>query len=625
MDSQIARPRRLFPVLPLALAAALGLLAALPPIAGHARLTLTFVATALALTGWTGWLLLGAKRDGRTFTVELVRPQKSHYVQSCVQISIYAYWGAYWPKVLDAAPLIVGQMLFLLAFDGLLQLARRSTWRLGMGPVPIIFSTNLFMWFKDDWFAFQFAMIATCALAKEFIRWERDGKSTHIFNPSAFGLALCSLVLIATNTTHLTWGVEVATTLGLAPHMYTWIFVVGLIVQYFFAVTLMTVSAVAVLYLANLVYTQITGVYFFVDTGIPIAIFLGLHLLVTDPATSPKTNLGRVIFGGLYGAANVVLFWALGGLGLPDFYDKLLPVPLLNLSVKAIDAFARMDIVARFTRWETRVAARTLNYAHMGAWSALFVTMSATGFVEAEHPGNSVAFWKQAYVEGKPGAGRNWMKMVGTRADAGDAVACNQLGLIYGEGQIVPPNRPAAAYYFARSCELGYLPGCENVAWHFLSYGAAASEPIVRRAFDALEAGLSRRADGRAAVLIGRAYESGIGRPRDADRARVAYASGARQGNLDAAKALGRLWLAGRGGAEELAAALPLLERAAAERDAASVLLLAHALHAGIGGASDPERAEALLAEACELGSAEACSALNAPVRWSEPAHRRGE
>ncbi|MGE0862742.1 MAG: hypothetical protein AB7P34_02475, partial [Vicinamibacterales bacterium] len=40
---------------------------------------------------------------------------------------------------------------------------------------------------------------------KAFVRWERDGRRVHIFNPSAFSLALFSVVLLATGTTHLTW------------------------------------------------------------------------------------------------------------------------------------------------------------------------------------------------------------------------------------------------------------------------------------------------------------------------------------------------------------------------------------------------------------------------------------
>ena len=104
----------------------------------------------------------------------------------------------------------------------------------------------------------------------------------------------------------------------------------------------MTMSAVVTTYLFGLVYFAATGIYFFYDSYIPIAVFLGMHLLFTDPSTSPRTELGRIIFGVLYGLSSVALYQLLGAAGLPTFYDKLLQVPLLNLSVKLIDRAARV-------------------------------------------------------------------------------------------------------------------------------------------------------------------------------------------------------------------------------------------------------------------------------------------
>ena len=86
--------------------------------------------------------------------------------------------------------------------------------------------------------------------------------------------------------------------------------------------------------------------------------FLGLHLLVTDPSTSPRTPLGRGIFGVLYGLGVVGLYAFLGGLGLPTFYDKLLCVPLLNLAVPAIDR-----VVARWVSGRCSVVS-----ASTGRW-----------------------------------------------------------------------------------------------------------------------------------------------------------------------------------------------------------------------------------------------------------------
>ncbi len=86
----------------------------------------------------------------------VAKPRAQHYVQSLCQLSVYAYWGWYWPPVYDFAPLLLGQLLFAYAFDMLLSWSRREPFLFGFGPFPIVFSTNLFLWFKDDWFALQF-------------------------------------------------------------------------------------------------------------------------------------------------------------------------------------------------------------------------------------------------------------------------------------------------------------------------------------------------------------------------------------------------------------------------------------------------------------------------------------
>jgi Na+-translocating ferredoxin:NAD+ oxidoreductase RnfD subunit len=142
--------------------------------------------------------------------------------------------------------------------------------------------------------------------------------------------------------------------------MYLLLFLVALPGQFFFGVTTMTMSAVVTTYAFGLVYFATSGVYFFYDSYIPIAVFLGMHLLFTDPSTSPRTDFGRVIFGALYGVSTVALYQLLGTWGLPTFYDKLLQVPILNLSIGAID---RRGPGARSTRLRSPGLARQRHLA----------------------------------------------------------------------------------------------------------------------------------------------------------------------------------------------------------------------------------------------------------------------
>jgi hypothetical protein len=54
--------------------------------------------------------------------------------------------------------------------------------------------------------------------------------------------------------------------------------------------------------------------------------------------------------------------------GAPSFYDKLLSVPILNLSVRAIDSFTRTAVVQRL-RDRTTLGPGALNWIHIGGWT----------------------------------------------------------------------------------------------------------------------------------------------------------------------------------------------------------------------------------------------------------------
>src|SRR5215831_11895040 len=257
---------------------------------------------------------------GRKLRIE-VALKKQHYLQACIQGSLFLYWGWHWRQVYDFVPFILAQLLFAYLFDMLLSWSRRDTYTVGFAPFPIVFSINLFLWFKPDWFYLQLGMVALGLAAKEFIRWNKDGRRTHIFNPSSFPLAVFSIALLATGTTGITWGREIATTQFYPPHMYLFLFLIGLPGQFFFGVASMTMSAVIATYAFGLAYYASTGIYFFYDSYIPIAVFLGMHLLFCDPSTSPRTELGRIIFGASYGLSTIVLYRLLGSHGMPTFYD----------------------------------------------------------------------------------------------------------------------------------------------------------------------------------------------------------------------------------------------------------------------------------------------------------------
>ena len=445
---------------PLAFILALLTMTALPVISRNPALLWSFRAASLALLAWTGVLFATSVGSGRTFTLEIIL-RRQHYLQACLQGLLILYWGYYWRQVYTSWHLILGQLLFAYAFDFLLSWSRRDNYALGFGQFPVIFSITLFFWFKDDWFYLQFLLVAVGFAAKELIRWTKDGRSAHIFNPSSFPLALFSVALLIAGRSDMTWGPLIALTEFYPPHMYLVLFLIGLPGQFLFGVTPMTMSAILTTYFFSALYFAATGSYYFLDSHIPIAVFLGMHLLFTDPSTAPRTELGRIIFGVLYGIANLIAFHFLIVAERPGFYDKLLPVPILNLSILAIDRVARSKYLRMLdpAALGRALAPRQRHLAYMSVWAIAFAAMSATGNVGDKHPGQWLPFWQNACAEGGRNACEVLVYLEQRHCGEGSGWACNELGIHQAARESATPK---AAGTFVRGCELGFTAACDN-------------------------------------------------------------------------------------------------------------------------------------------------------------------
>ena len=454
--------------LPIVLAAALATLTFVEAVSRNATASATLLTAAAAILVWNVWLIVRARRRNQPLALQ-VALRKQHYIQACAQGSVLLYWGWYWRPVYEFAPFIAAQLIFAYAFDILLAWSRRSTYTLGFGPFPVIFSINLFLWFKPDWFYLQFLMVVVGFAAKELIRWTRDGRTVHIFNPSSFPLGLFSLALILTGTSDLTRGQDIAISQFYPPHMYLLIFLVGLPGQFLFGVASMTLPAVLTTYFFGLAYFAVTGTYFFYDSYVPISVFLGMHLLFTDPSTSPRTELGRVMFGMLYGLSAVALYQVLGAAGVPTFYDKLLQVPILNLSVMLLDRASRARWLNAFdpSRLGRSLTARQRHVAYLTSWAMVFALMSASQGVGDRHPGQWLPFWERACGDGRPRACTYLASVESIFCNAGSGWACNEAVILQDERGAAADGSTrrdlsAATASFQRGCRLGFVPACRN-------------------------------------------------------------------------------------------------------------------------------------------------------------------
>ena len=273
------------------------------------------VASSLAILAVAASWVSAVKRFGGAainFT-----PRAPHILQLLAHSTVFGYWAMHHPPLESQLWLVIAQIPFAYAIDLALSWARYGQYRLGFGPLPVVGSINLFLWMTDSWFIVQYGMVALAFLSRELIRRTEDGVSRHVFNPSAIALAVVSAILLVTETSTLARGAEIATSLGTGPFCFESILLAGLIVQLAFPVIWTTLGAVATLVVMGWIFEAFTGGAYFIDTAIPIAVFLGTMLLITDPATSPPSHRGKFVFGILYGASVFALFTLLDGFGQP--------------------------------------------------------------------------------------------------------------------------------------------------------------------------------------------------------------------------------------------------------------------------------------------------------------------
>jgi hypothetical protein len=169
---------------------------------------------------------------------------------------------------------------------------------------------------------------------------------------------------------------------------------------------------------------------------------------------------------------------------MPTFYDKLLQVPLLNLSVKAIDRAAR----SRWLRvFDPAALGRSLlpyqrNLAYMSIWAVVFAGMSAAQGVGDSHPGQWLPFWRQACKDGRPYACPYLADLSLSYCNQGSGWACNEAGLLHialsrsGE-DLRRLDSAGAAEPLSRGCRLGFGVACQNLITLTRGAGRFASAP----------------------------------------------------------------------------------------------------------------------------------------------------
>jgi hypothetical protein len=178
-----------------------------------------------------------------------------------------------------------------------------------------------------------------------------------------------------------------------------------------------------------------------------------------------------MMYGALYGLSTVALYQWLGSAGIPTFYDKLLQVPVMNLSVQRIDRLARLKVFAWLdpAALGRSLVPRARNLAYISIWALAFLGLSLTQAVGDDHPGQWLPFWTHACDEGRSYACPYLADMEVDLCNRGSGWACNEAGLMHialsRSGEDRRRLNPAGAGdVFRRGCEFGVAAACQNIA-----------------------------------------------------------------------------------------------------------------------------------------------------------------
>ncbi len=301
-----------------------------------------------------------------------------------LQVVLFAYWALYWPPVRGELGWILTQLAFAYAVDAALGLLLERRWTISVGPMPVVGSTNLFVWFPPSHHWLALVVITLALTSKAFLK--RDGR--HVFNPSAFGISMVGLACMAFPEALVY--TDIAHELDVPPNMTELALLLALVAQLRFPIVAISLfAALAMLAVPAMGISETANPFW-------SPVFLAVVLLATDPATSPRTQMGRVLFGVAVGLGISLASKLFVATGQSDFFSKVLPMPVLNLLAPAMD-----EVGGRAQRWLDAVIAdalgsepRPLVQRAIGTGANLFHVLAWVVLVPAVMQVDHVKHWQ---------------------------------------------------------------------------------------------------------------------------------------------------------------------------------------------------------------------------------------
>lgn len=283
-----------------------------------------------AMACWFVALWLRQRAGGPAFVREqaITRIQA---LQPCVQLTILTYWAVYWPELRTHAGWITLHIGFAYLADAAFAWTLGRTWRITLGIFPVVFSTNLFLYYADHNMLYAYLLYLVAFAGKALIRWKDGG---HIFNPSSLGMSVM-LLAAAFLPRWFPHPIDVDHAFLLPPNIIEVLFLISMIGQMRIRVIFTTLGAAL---------TLLSGAFHVGSAHVSLfypASFIAVLLLVTDPRTSPRSAVGQLLYGATYAASYQLLSDGFTELWGHDGGAKVLGVLPANLTVPFWDRIGR--------------------------------------------------------------------------------------------------------------------------------------------------------------------------------------------------------------------------------------------------------------------------------------------
>ncbi|MBI3782609.1 MAG: hypothetical protein HY270_04330 [Deltaproteobacteria bacterium] len=322
-----------------------------------------FIAAAL-LAVWASALLV---RD--RFALPTISPGSikfTHLLPATLQCILFAYWATYWWPVVEHVPVLALQLAAAYGIDFLLGWTLRRQYGPTLGPVPVVLSANLFVWFGDNFLCYLL-VIAVALVSKVFLVARRR----HIFNPSVLGLAVFGVLTVVLPAQFRYQ--DISHDFNRPPYMAHLIVLLALVPQIRLRTAPVALGASVAMLATMLIVYALIGYRGGPSPWWPPWL-LAITLLAGDPATIPAATASRLLFGLTLG----VLFYVVSRVMLvypgTDIFSKIIPIPIANSMVPWFDRGA----VWLEARWP-RLCQEDTNRAYVVAWIALSLFMLIGG------------------------------------------------------------------------------------------------------------------------------------------------------------------------------------------------------------------------------------------------------